>query len=140
MATCWSSDVCSSDLSIAVDSPGPDRLLYGSQVKDRVNAALNELSAQERTAFVLRHFEGQSIQEIGEALGRSEERRVGKECRSRRGRDREKKKRGEWEGFFFSSRRRHTRWPRAGVQTCALPICPLRLTARGRTGFYTAAR
>ncbi len=55
--------------SIAVDSPGPDRLLYGSQVKDRVNAALNELSAQERTAFVLRHFEGQSIQEIGEALG-----------------------------------------------------------------------
>lgn len=55
--------------SIPVDSPGPDRLLYGSQVKDRVNAALNELSAQERTAFVLRHFEGQSIQEIGEALG-----------------------------------------------------------------------
>ncbi len=55
--------------SIPVDSPGPDRLLYGSQVKDRVNAALNELSAQERTAFVLRHFEGHSIQEIGEALG-----------------------------------------------------------------------
>src|SRR5439155_3175391 len=25
--------------------------------------------------------------------------------------------------FFFSSRRRHTRWPRDGVQTCALPIC-----------------
>src|SRR5207253_8320470 len=24
--------------------------------------------------------------------------------------------------FFFSSRRRHTRWPRDGVQTCALPI------------------
>src|SRR5437762_5982536 len=31
------------------------------------------------------------------------------------------------EMFFFSSRRRHTRWPRTGVQTCALPI-------------YTAAR
>lgn len=55
--------------SIPVDSPGPDRLLYGIQISDRVNAALNELSAQERTAFVLRHFEGQSIQEIGEALG-----------------------------------------------------------------------
>jgi RNA polymerase sigma-70 factor, ECF subfamily len=55
--------------SIPVDSPGPDRLLYGSQISDRVNAALNELSPQERTAFVLRHFEGQSIQEIGEALG-----------------------------------------------------------------------
>ena len=55
--------------SIPVDSPGPDRLLYGVQISDRVNAALNELSAQERAAFVLRHFEGQSIQEIGEALG-----------------------------------------------------------------------
>src|SRR5437016_7480503 len=27
--------------------------------------------------------------------------------------------------FFFSSRRRHTRWSVTGVQTCALPICPL---------------
>ena len=55
--------------SIAVDSPGPDRLVYGGQIKDCVNAALNELSAQERTAFVLRHFEGLSIEEIGESLG-----------------------------------------------------------------------
>ena len=50
-------------------SPGPDRVVYGSQVKDHVNAALNELSAQERTAFVLRHFEGLSIEEIGRTLG-----------------------------------------------------------------------
>lgn len=50
-------------------SPGPDRLVYGGQVKDRVNAALDELTAQERTAFVLRHFEGLSIQEIGQTLG-----------------------------------------------------------------------
>src|SRR5687768_18114291 len=28
--------------------------------------------------------------------------------------------------FFFSSRRRHTRCSRAGVQTCALPICAAR--------------
>ena len=49
--------------------PGPDRLRYGSEVKDRVNAALEELSAQERTAFVLRHFEGLSIDEIGQTLG-----------------------------------------------------------------------
>jgi RNA polymerase sigma-70 factor (ECF subfamily) len=55
--------------SIAVDSPGPDRIVYSSQVKDRVDAALSQLSAQERTAFVLRHFEGLSIEEIGEALG-----------------------------------------------------------------------
>ena len=31
--------------------------------------ALGTLTAQERTAFVLRHFEGLSIEEIGDALG-----------------------------------------------------------------------
>lgn len=55
--------------SIPESGPGPDRLFYGTQVKDRVNAALDQLSAQERTAFVLRHFEGLSIAEIGDALG-----------------------------------------------------------------------
>src|SRR5438876_1904658 len=28
-------------------------------------------------------------------------------------------------GFFFSSRRRHTRWTGDWSQTCALPICPI---------------
>jgi len=55
--------------TLPVNSPGPDRIGYSSQVQERVNEALNELSAQERTAFVLRHFEGMSIDEIGEALG-----------------------------------------------------------------------
>jgi RNA polymerase sigma-70 factor (ECF subfamily) len=56
-------------LNIAVDAPGPERMAYGTQVRDRVNAALDELSPQERTAFVLRHFEGLSIEEIGVSLG-----------------------------------------------------------------------
>jgi len=55
--------------TLPVNTPGPDRITYSSQVKERVNEALNELSAQERTAFVLRHFEGMSIDEIGETLG-----------------------------------------------------------------------
>jgi RNA polymerase sigma-70 factor (ECF subfamily) len=55
--------------ALPINSPGPDRIVYSSQVQERVNEALNELSAQERTAFVLRHFEGLSIDEIGEALG-----------------------------------------------------------------------
>ena len=55
--------------SMPETGPGPDRILHSSQVKDHVNAALDELSAQERTAFVLRHFEGLSIAEIGQALG-----------------------------------------------------------------------
>lgn len=54
---------------IAMDTPGPDRIVYGGQIRDRVNAALDELSPQERTAFVLRHFEGLSIEEIGVSLG-----------------------------------------------------------------------
>src|ERR1700726_4439048 len=42
--------------SIPVNTPGPDRLAYGNQLSDRVNTAMDELSPQERTAFVLRHF------------------------------------------------------------------------------------
>ena len=55
--------------TLPVNTPGPDRIVYSGQVQERVNEALNELSEQERTAFVLRHFEGMSIDEIGEALG-----------------------------------------------------------------------
>jgi RNA polymerase sigma-70 factor, ECF subfamily len=56
-------------VSIPALAPGPDRELYSSQISEHVNAALDELSAQERSAFVLRHFEGLSIEEIGRALG-----------------------------------------------------------------------
>ena len=49
--------------------PTPDRVAFSGQVKDRINLALDELSLQERTAFVLRHFEGQSIEEIGAVMG-----------------------------------------------------------------------
>src|SRR5215469_9244265 len=41
--------------SIPGNNPGPDRLMYSGQVQDHVEAALNDLSSQERTAFVLRH-------------------------------------------------------------------------------------
>ena len=50
---------------------GPDRLLASSNVQQCVARTLDELSQQERTAFVLRHFEGQSIEEISAALGLS---------------------------------------------------------------------
>jgi RNA polymerase sigma-70 factor (ECF subfamily) len=56
-------------VSIPAVTPGPDRELFSGQISDSVNAALGELSAQERTAFVLRHFEGLSIEEIGATLG-----------------------------------------------------------------------
>jgi RNA polymerase sigma-70 factor (ECF subfamily) len=47
----------------------PDRLAFGAEVQGRVRAALDLLTPTERTAFVLRHFEGRSLGEIGEALG-----------------------------------------------------------------------
>jgi RNA polymerase sigma-70 factor (ECF subfamily) len=48
--------------------PGPDRLAIGGEVRRRIEVALARMSARERAAFVLRHFEGQSIREIGHAL------------------------------------------------------------------------
>jgi RNA polymerase sigma-70 factor (ECF subfamily) len=56
---------------VASEAPGPDRLLFGDEVQRTVASTLDELSQQERTAFVLRHFEGQSIEEIGSSLGLS---------------------------------------------------------------------
>ena len=55
--------------SLPAPEPTPDRILFSGEIKDRVNTAMDELSPQERTAFVLRHFEGMSIVEIGAALG-----------------------------------------------------------------------
>ena len=51
--------------------PGPERLLESGEIQRTISAALEGLSRQERVAFVLRHFEGQSIDEIGAALGLS---------------------------------------------------------------------
>ena len=43
--------------------------MLSTEVQERVNAAMASLSHMERAAFVLRHFEGQSIEEISRALG-----------------------------------------------------------------------
>jgi RNA polymerase sigma-70 factor (ECF subfamily) len=45
--------------------------LQETAVQKQVAETLDELSQQERSAFVLRHFEGQSIEEISSALGLS---------------------------------------------------------------------
>jgi RNA polymerase sigma-70 factor, ECF subfamily len=49
--------------------PSPERLMLSTEVQERVGAAMATLSHRERAAFVLRHFEGQSIEEISRALG-----------------------------------------------------------------------
>ncbi|HET9480163.1 MAG TPA: RNA polymerase sigma factor [Candidatus Polarisedimenticolia bacterium] len=53
-------------------SPSPDRLALSDEVKRRVSSAMAQLTPNERAAFVLRHFEEQSILEIGKALGMRE--------------------------------------------------------------------
>jgi RNA polymerase sigma-70 factor (ECF subfamily) len=50
-------------------SPGPDRLLLSSEIRDRVREGLAQLTASERAAFTLRHVEGLSIREVAEAMG-----------------------------------------------------------------------
>lgn len=53
---------------VASDEPSQDRIYFSGQMKQHLKAAMDELSEQERTAFVLRHFEGLSIEEIGAVL------------------------------------------------------------------------
>ncbi|HEY3382839.1 MAG TPA: sigma-70 family RNA polymerase sigma factor [Vicinamibacterales bacterium] len=53
----------------ADETSRPDRLAFGAEVQSRVRTAMDLLTPAERTAFVLRHFEGRSLEEIGEALG-----------------------------------------------------------------------
>jgi RNA polymerase sigma-70 factor (ECF subfamily) len=57
-------------LATAVSNdPGPDRLLLSGEMGKHVHTAMMMLSPVERTAFVMRHFEGNSIEEIGTVLG-----------------------------------------------------------------------
>jgi len=49
--------------------PSPERLMLSTEVQARITDAMSGLSQMERAAFVLRHFEGQSIDEISRALG-----------------------------------------------------------------------
>jgi RNA polymerase sigma-70 factor (ECF subfamily) len=50
------------------DAPSIDDLVYAGEIGERVQAALNALSTQERAAFLMRHYHGCSIEEICGAL------------------------------------------------------------------------
>src|SRR5690606_40474022 len=75
----WSSDVCSSDLSIFIpigESSQDDRQYYGNGIPD-VNLGWNNSFNYKNIDFSF-SFRGS----FGHQVLRSEERRVGKECRS----------------------------------------------------------
>lgn len=45
------------------------RLLVSAELREQVAHAMERLSGNERTAFVLRHFEGMPVEEIGKTMG-----------------------------------------------------------------------
>ena len=55
--------------SVPDPAPTPDRLALSGEVERRVAAVLDGLSEMERTAFVLRHYEGMCMDDIGRTLG-----------------------------------------------------------------------
>ena len=55
-------------LNLPATGPTPERSAYSSEVRERVAEAMNDLSATERTAFVLRHFEGMCIEDVSRVL------------------------------------------------------------------------
>ncbi len=55
--------------SIPSAGPTPERLLLSRELQKKLEGAMAALSDRERAAFVLRHFDGCSIQEIASALG-----------------------------------------------------------------------
>ena len=55
--------------TLQTHEPQPDRLLLSAELQQHVSKAMNLLTGNERTAFVLRHFEGMPVDEIGRTLG-----------------------------------------------------------------------
>lgn len=49
-----------------------DRMVLSAEINEQLRCAMDELSARERSAFVLRHYEGLSIEEISKTLGIAE--------------------------------------------------------------------
>jgi RNA polymerase sigma-70 factor (ECF subfamily) len=55
--------------TLPAEEPAPDRLAFSGELKELLLPALERLSPAERTAFVLRHYEGMRIEDIATALG-----------------------------------------------------------------------
>ncbi|MGA2536565.1 MAG: sigma-70 family RNA polymerase sigma factor [Terracidiphilus sp.] len=55
-------------IQLADSGAGPERLLLDREIEHRRHAAMEKMTADERLAFVLRHLEGRSTEEIAAAL------------------------------------------------------------------------
>jgi len=56
---------------LASTEAGPERQAQGRELRDRLHAAMADLTPLERAAFTLRHLEQQPIEAIAEALGQN---------------------------------------------------------------------
>jgi RNA polymerase sigma-70 factor (ECF subfamily) len=58
-------DALDDHAGLAVADPDPERRAWGGEIHDRVRRAMARLNEKEKAAFVLRHLQGMSIEEIG---------------------------------------------------------------------------
>jgi RNA polymerase sigma-70 factor (ECF subfamily) len=56
------------DSQITAEDPSPERKLLGRELSERISIALRTLPATQRAVFVLRHYEGLSLEEIARTL------------------------------------------------------------------------
>jgi RNA polymerase sigma-70 factor, ECF subfamily len=57
-----------SGIQLADGGAGPERMLLDREIEDRRHTAMEKMTPDERLAFVLRHLEGSSTEEIATAL------------------------------------------------------------------------
>ncbi len=62
-------EMAGTEASLDAGFKTPERLMLSTEVQDRITSAMSGLSHRERAAFVLRHFEGHSIDDISRSLG-----------------------------------------------------------------------
>ena len=55
--------------SLPAPEPTPDRVAMSGEARVRIGMAMDRLSVSERTAFVLRHFEGMCIEDVSRIMG-----------------------------------------------------------------------
>ena len=56
-------------MTVPSPDPSPERMALSGEVRERLTAAMGDLSATERSAFILRHFEGMCIEDVSRVLG-----------------------------------------------------------------------
>jgi RNA polymerase sigma-70 factor, ECF subfamily len=55
-------------VQVETNDPDPERMLLSKEVRKKVTAVMSQLTPAERAAFVMRHMEGHSMDEISRIL------------------------------------------------------------------------